>query len=457
MRPNEWTREFNEVMDWVKVPMPELVSLNDALATLQRIRPEYYRRWIQMRGEARPMQADGRLVLALAGDRRHGQTSPTPMSKVPRAFVAAHFKLYKIECKKITLGGYGSHVGGGLTALATPGASRIDVSLLRAPQGPALLAVRKTDKTAAVRLGTRYPSRLITQTLPTGQCGVEILCALSGAPTEELFGAAFAVPPRDGYRLQDIQKLLQENAPNDSMARAFQLEACKDSLELATREHGVASVAAQPREVGSLLLEVELETEGAVSLCDLAVDEEVLVTWKPGERHRGVVIETAVSLDGAAVRVQYADEVVWMRDDEGWRVERVPTDAASLSAAAVERANALARDRPVHWVGIDHARSLLIVGGGTRSGKLLSGVYEITADDRADPARLAAVLRDRHGIGAVLSVCELRVYVNRLEQTYCDRTLPVEPGRKERKRQRAVEASEAKRRALGGADGGVVV
>ena len=76
------------------------------------------------------------------------------------------------------------------------------------------------------------------------------------------------------------------------------------------------------------------------------------MTWKPGERHRGVVIETAVSLDGAAVRVQYADEVVWMRDDEGWRVERVPTDAASLSAAAVERANALARDRPVHWVGI---------------------------------------------------------------------------------------------------------
>ena len=108
----------------------------------------------------------------------------------------------------------------------------------------------------------------------------------------------------------------------------------------------------------------------------------------------------------------------------------------------------------MHWVGIDHARSLLIVGGGTRSGKLLSGVYEITADDRADPARLAAELRDRHGIGAVLSVCELRVYAGRLEQTYCDRTLPVEPGRKERKRQRAVEASEAKRRALGGADGG---
>ena len=131
MRPNEWTREFNEVMDWVKCQCRAVAErrARDAPTHPPRVLP-------QMDPDARRGSADagGRAAgVALAGDRRHGQTSPTPMSKVP-APSWPPTKLYKIECKKIA-GAYGSHVGGGLTALATPGASRIDVSLLRAPQG----------------------------------------------------------------------------------------------------------------------------------------------------------------------------------------------------------------------------------------------------------------------------------------------------------------------------------
>ena len=417
--PSQWKSEFADTR-WVETSLPGVwVPLETVLTTIACFRPDWYRLYIRRPGEERAMNARERLLTALRGDARFGQTMPTPQSQLPRAFVQPHLESYKIRWKDIKLSFYA--LGGGLTALATPGESHIDTSRLRVPTGPALLPVRAADKSASVRLGRHVESLLVAETRPEGECGVEMLCALCGNTAAELFGEGGVLPPRYGYKLADMQRLLH-GAPRESVASAFMLERCQSLLDAAASGHGVASVVTLPLETGSYLIECELEIEDVVPLCDLVEGDAIVVKWNHGKRYRGVVCDRRIGLDGENctrhdVRVQFDDETVWLEERDGWDVVREAADPATLTAdeaaAAARAALTCAANRPIHWLGVDFARGLLFVGGGTKTGKLLSGVYEIDDADRANPARLSALLRERHGIGSVVDVGELRVYASR--------------------------------------------